>query len=299
MKSIVIAAALTAALALPSEARAAAAGGKFLPAGAPTNEVRVAVRVLENNMPLVDCLVDGRPCTLLFDTGATHTTLGRAFVARELPDRKLEKVVLGGETNVEGAPSLFRVASLKVDAAEFSDFDMMALDLSHLPSGIGAKVDGVLGMNVIGRVPVMVSLGSREAFFLPARRRLGGFTNSVARVMSDPLSIALVATLGARRFGVIVDSGATFSFLGQDTGWPASEERAGISATDVNGSGSELAPRRGRPGELLLGIPLSLSPMIVPEPMNRVGADALLRYDMLVFRRGVAFRPHAASTNSD
>ena len=41
----------------------------------PTNDTPVAVRVLGNNMPIVRGEVNGKPCTLLFDTGATHTTI--------------------------------------------------------------------------------------------------------------------------------------------------------------------------------------------------------------------------------
>ena len=73
----------------------------FLPETAPTNDTPVAVRVLGNNMPIVRGEVDGKPCTLLFDTGATHTTLDKGFVERELKDHKIEKVVLAGVTNVE------------------------------------------------------------------------------------------------------------------------------------------------------------------------------------------------------
>ena len=103
----------------------------FLPETAPTNDTHVAVRVLGNNMPIVRGEVDGKPCTLLFDTGATHTTLDRGFVERELKEHKLEKVVLAGVTNVEGLPSLVHAGSFKVGVAEFGDFDVMVLDISH------------------------------------------------------------------------------------------------------------------------------------------------------------------------
>lgn len=264
----------------------------FLPETAPTNDTPVAVRVLDNNMPLVRGEVDGRPCTLLFDTGATHTTLDRGFVTREFPDRKLEKVMLAGETNVEGSPSLLHVASLKVGAAGFGDFDMMVLDMAHLSDGIGEKVDGVVGMNVIGRVMTLVSLGSGEVVFSPRRDRLSGFTNAVARAASDPFSVALKAGFGDKMVPVIVDSGASMTFLGRDVGWPETDEKAELATTDVNGCGNGLRPVVGKEGPLMLGIPVTVRPMVVPEPMNRIGSDTLRRYDMLVGWRRVAFRPH-------
>ena len=265
----------------------------FLPETAPTNDTPVAVRVLGNNMPIVRGEVDGKPCTLLFDTGATHTTLDRGFVERELKDHKLEMVVLAGVTNVEGLPSLVHADSFKVGVAEFCDFDVMVLDISHFPKGIGEKIDGVIGMNVVGRVTTLVSLGAGEVVFAPARARLAGFTNAVDRAESDPFSIALKARYGEKEIPLIVDSAASMTFLGRETGWPATEAKVEISATDVNGSGSSLAPMVGKPGELVLGIPLSISPMVVAEPMNRIGADTLLKYDLLIGWRRVAFRPRS------
>ena len=263
----------------------------FLPETAPTNDTTVAVRVLGNNMPIVRGEVDGKPCTLLFDTGATHTTLDKGFVERELKNHKIEKVVLAGVTNVEGLPSLVHADSFKVGTAEFTDFDVMALDIAHLHGGIGEKVDGVIGMNVIGRVLTLVSLGSGEVVFSPKRDRLAGFTNAVDRAASDPFSIDLKARYGEKEISLIVDSAASMTFLGRETDWPATDAKVEISATDVNGNGSSIAPVVGKPGELVLGIPLAISPMVVAEPMNRIGADTLLKYDLLIGWQRVAFRP--------
>jgi len=282
---------IAASVASVTRAFAAFSGDSFLPASAPTNEAVVAVRVLRNNMPLVTASVDGHPCTFLFDTGATHTTLDRGFVERELKNHKLEKVVLAGVTNVEGAPSLMHAGSFKVGAAEFADFDMMVLDLAHLTVGIGERVDGVVGMNVIGRVMTLMSLGAGEVVFAPARSRLAGFTNAVERARSDPFSIAIKAGYGEREIPLIVDSAASMTFLGRETGWPTTDEKVNLSATDVNGIGSGIAPAVGKPGELSLGIPVSINPMVVAQPMNRIGADTLLRYDLLIGWRRVAFRP--------
>jgi len=274
-------------------AAASAFGGRvpFLPETAPTNDTPVAVCVLGNNMPVVRGEVDGKPCTLLFDTGATHTTLDRGFVERELKNHKIEKVVLAGVTNVEGSPSLVHAGSFKVGAAEFRDFDVMVLDISHLHKGVGEKVDGIVGMNVVGRVTTLVSLGAGEVVFAPARARLAGFADAVDRAASDPFSIALKARYGGREIPLIVDSAASMTFLGRETGWPETDAKAEISATDVNCSGSSLVPMVGESGELVLGIPLTISPMLVAEPMNRIGADTLLKYDLLIGWQRVAFRP--------
>ena len=57
---------------------------------------------------------------------------------------------------------------------------------------------------------------------------------------------------------------------------------------------SDLKPVQGETGTLTLGVPLQITPLLVPSPMNRIGADTLRRYDLLIERRAVAFRPFVA-----
>ena len=279
----------------------------FVPRSAPTNEVRVAVYVRPGNrMPLVECTVDGRRATMIFDTGAAHTTLDVGFVARELPGHALQKVAMVGSTNVERQPSLVHAASLNVGAAEFADFDLMALDLSHLRKSVGARVDGIIGMNVIGRTMTLVSLGSGEVVFAPVRTRLAGFEKPVDRVRQaafggrpDPFSIDIDAEYNGRRLPLFVDSASSITVVEQASAWPAADKEVEIDAADVNSGGSEVKSRRGEPGEIMAGVPLRLEPEVVPDGVlyrdgrGRIGADTLLRYDMLVGASRVAFRPCA------
>lgn len=296
-----LAAALSAADAARPDASAAAldameATRQFLPAVAPKEPARAELRIMPGrNMALVRAALDGRECTLLFDTGTTHTTFDIGFLRRELPEKKLDDVVLAGATNVEGAPKIFAVRSLKVGEATFAGFAGMALDMSHLGGGIGAKVDGILGMNVIGRVPAIVSFGSRKVVFAPGKEDSAGFGEGISRIAADPLSVAMEVAFGGRKFEMIVDSASTFTFLEKSTGWPSTGEPAGIGAVDVNGRVS-LATEKGRAGQIGLGIDVEIAPLVVGGPMNRLGADALLSYDMLVEQAQVKFRRRAVAS---
>jgi len=262
----------------------------FLPKVAPKAPAEVKLRILPGkNMAFATATLEGRKCTLLFDTGATHTTFDIGFLRRELPDVKLEGVTLAGVSNVEGAPKIFHAHSLKLGEAEFREFDAMALDISGLTPGIGVKVDGVIGMNVIGCVPALVSFGAGKVVFVPDKGECGGFGEGIARFKGDPMSVAMVPTINGKKFGLIVDSAATFTFLDKSLGWPSTGEFVGIGAVDVNGKGS-IKAERGRTEKLGLGTDVEISPLLVAEPMNRIGADTLLAYDMLVDFRQVRFR---------
>jgi len=272
-----------------------AAGDPFWAAKASTNEARVALAVSDGrNMPFIKAKLNGVECTLLFDTGATHTTFDLGFVRKALPEADLVPVMLVGDSNVEGAPKFFKAVTLEIGDAKFEDFGAMALDLSHLPSALGTKVDGILGMNTIGRVPMLLSLSKGEVVFSPGEECRKGFDKVTGRFKGDPMSIMLKAVHDGRAFGMIVDSGASMTFLLAATGWPATGEKAGFSAVDINGS-TGLAPRKGEPGSLAVGPDLSLeiSPLVVDSrdpSMNRIGSDTLRRYDMLVDGFEVSFR---------
>ena len=270
--------------------RFSAADVPFLPKGAPKAPASAALRILPGkNMAFVTAALDGCECTLLFDTGATHTTFDIGFMKREFPKKQLGDVALAGVTNVEGAPKVFHADSLKVGEAEFMDFDVMALDIAHLVPGIGVKIDGVLGMNVIGRVPSLTSFGAAKVVFAPSGADCAGFGEGIARFRGDAMSVAVVPALGERKFGLIVDSAASFTFLDKSLGWPSTGEPVNLGAVDVNG-GAAMAAERGRKGKLKLGIDVEMAPLLVGAPMNRIGADTLLAYDMLVDLAQVRFR---------
>ena len=273
-----------------------AEGDPFWSATAPTNEVRVSMMVLEGrNMPFVQAKLNGVDCTLLLDTGATHTTFDLGFVKGALPDAQLQPVMLMGDSNVEGAPVYFQAESLEIGGAKFGDFGAMALNLSHIPASMGVKVDGILGMNTIGRVPFVLSLSKGEVVFCPGEEARKGFDKWTTRFPGDPMSIMLKAVNEGKAFGMIVDSGASMTFLLSATGWPTTGEKADFSAIDINGS-TGLAPQRGESGRLVVGrdLALEISPLVVDSrdpSMNRIGSDTLRRYDMIVDGFKVSFRP--------
>jgi hypothetical protein len=266
-------------------------GDPFWASVAPKEEARAALKVMpRTNMTFVEAELEGAKCTLLVDTGATHTTFDMAFVKRNMPGSELVPVMMMGDTNVEGAPRFMRVKSMKIGAAEFKDFGAMALDISHLPSSIGAKVDGILGMSTLARVPCLVSLSSQELVFAPGKDRRDGFDRPVMRSLHDPMSILLPVKIGERTFEVLVDSGSSMTFLSKDTLWPTVGEASDMAAVDINGR-TGLKPQLGEKGVLPVCHGLEITPLVVPEPMNRIGADVLARYDMLIAGRYIFFRP--------
>ena len=57
-----------------------------------------------NNLQTLPATLNGKPCTLLLDTGASHTTFDVDFLRKTFPDLPLRPIALGGQTNVQSAP---------------------------------------------------------------------------------------------------------------------------------------------------------------------------------------------------
>ena len=273
------------------QAGSAAGAGRyadpFRPATAPTNEVAVAVAVLPgNNMPVVEAVLDGAPCALLLDTGASHTTFDESFVRKNLPDAKLENVMLAGASNVEKLPKCFAVRTLSAGGATFGGFTAMALDIGHLDKAVGRKIDGILGLNVISRAPALLSLSSGKIVFNPPDAK--GFGRPQRTIPPDG-RLVVAAKHNGSRLEFLIDSGASFTFVRRGL-WPEAGGKVALSVSDVN-SPSSAETLAGEPGVLDLGAPVAVSPLIGDTEYNLIGADTLLGCDLLVFGRHVAFRP--------
>lgn len=276
-------------LSVASVAAATDANKPFVPISAPSSRTVVRLTVLpQKNMPFVSATLNGKKCNLLFDTGATHTTFDIGFLQRELPGIKLGEVMLAGKSNVRKAPKIFHADSLKLGNAEFAEFKAMALDISHLMSGIGVRVDGIVGMNVIGCVPTLVSLGSKKAVFNPNQSERSAFGKGIARMKERPFSVALSPSFNGKQFPLIVDSAASLTFLSKAIGWPTAKKTVELSAVAVNG-GEALSTEAGASGKLMLGENVEITPMLTDALVSRIGADTLLKYDMLIKSSEVCF----------
>ncbi len=276
-------------LAMAGAALLAHGAGSLDPVRVPQTPCTAKLETANGGLPIVKCELNGKPCTLIFDTGATHTTFSIDFIKREFPGMELRELVMGGdaETNVAQQPKIFEVSTLKVGDAEFGDFVAMALDMDAF------GVDGILGFNVIGSTRVIVSLGAGQvAFGLPKEARKG-FPAPARRILNplEPTTVTLSADCGKGPFSLFVDSGSSWTFLPRDCGWTATTNECAFAARDINGA-TALRPVVGEKGVLRLspGAELEIAPLLVSQPLNRIGADTLRKYDMLVEPRAVAFR---------
>lgn len=243
-----------------------------------------------NNMPLVEASVDGVECTLLLDTGASHTTLDLNFVTNRLSEVALKEVELVGSTNVATTPKFAAVKELKLGEETFAIDGVMALDLRHLSAGVGRRVDGILGMNHLRLKPCIISLGRGELKWRPTREEKQGFHRVMTRDRGTTLELIVKVPQG-EILPMLIDSGSSFTFINREL-WQPSKEEVKFGTTDVNHSMAR-GFVRGEKGLLNCGkgFKIEVSPILTEEKnRNQLGSDVLLGKDILLEPNGVSIR---------
>ncbi len=230
--------------------------------------------------------LNGKPCTLLFDTGASHTTFDRDFIEKTLPETKLFPIAVGGDTNVREQPAAFRITSLKLGEADLMNFFGMTLPLGHLSEQMGLQIDGILGINAMGYAPfVLEAKMSRVTWLAPGKVRLIKPTTVPVVQESDKLTIRLLGKTSpeGETFPILLDSGSSYSFFTADQWQPAADEQSiAMKTGDVNATASHNFTR-GAEASLYLGdTPLTFAPYISQTSEAVLGADALKKLTLYV-----------------
>lgn len=245
----------------------------------------------QNGMPLVSASVDGVPCTLLVDTGASHTTLDLGFVTNRLASATIHDVELVGSTNVAMLPKFVEVCRLTVGEMTLATDGLMALDLAHLERAVGRKIDGILGMNHLRQKPCVISLRRQKLIWEPSAAEREGFHPVNVRDRGTTFEMPVVTPSG-RPVALLIDTGSTFTFVDEAV-WPAAEETLTMGTADVNVRG-ERSFRRGKAADIDCGggRTLTLSPVLTPEKnRNQLGSDIFRTHDLLIEGASCFFRP--------
>lgn len=104
---------------------------------------------------MVPAVVNGDTLDLVLDTGATLTCLDRAVVERLGLEPAAGAHGYGMGVQGRGAMTLIRIDSIHFGGTTAYDIMGCSLDLEHLEA-VGARVDGLLGLNVLKEFRVVL-----------------------------------------------------------------------------------------------------------------------------------------------
>lgn len=202
---------------------------------AETSEVPL-VRVAGSPLnPFVRAEVNGKPGLFLVDTGATVTCLDSRF-ADGLGLRQRGIAPERIRTNVTGEIKTARVGGMRLGRHHFNAFTAAVLRLGHLEEGLGHKVDGVIGMNVLR--------GARFGFSPSPPRFTFGHPGLAAAAVPIELTgnaMYINATIQGVAVRMKIDTGANRTVMGTADFARVMEAGAAVTAVrqeravDVNG----------------------------------------------------------------
>ena len=261
---------------------------------------------------VVRCQVNGVECRLLVDTGCTRTFFDMPFVERAFgrDDVRSVKDPRAAFSNIDsiresGSALELHGVSMSISGVEFGGLDVTVID-GDWDSDWDEK-DGILGLDVLGSVPTLVSVGDRKLVF-NLRERKGFKSYTAGRyVPGGEYICSFFGIVNGKPVSFLLDTGGNMTQLMGGQGWqwkPGTKVECKVG--DINGI---------RKVEMACGMPTSVtacdvdislkSPLVKFDDQkfqqkNLICVDTLKDYDILVWDRYFySVRPRDAKLRED
>lgn len=101
------------------------------------------------------CQVNGEPLLMMLDTGATHTVLHKESAKRVPGIIRIDTRGLDIKGNSNQCPDLVQ-ANLSAGGTSFDNHIILIFDLQPIRSMMAEKIDGILGMDVLSKLPFTI-----------------------------------------------------------------------------------------------------------------------------------------------
>ena len=261
---------------------------------------------------VVRCQVNGVECRLLVDTGCALTYFDMPFVERAFGRDAVRSVKdpRAAFSNIDsiresGSALKLHGVSMSISGVEFGGLDVTVID-GDWDSDWDEK-DGILGLDVLGSVPTLVSVGDRKLVFNLRERK--GFKSFTAGgfVPGGEYICSFFGIVNGKPVSFLLDTGGNMTQLMGGQGWqwkPGTKVECKVG--DINGI---------RKVEMACGMPTSVTACDVDISMKRpivnfgdpkhqrinmICVDTLKDYDILVWDRYFySVRPRDAKLRED
>jgi hypothetical protein len=119
-----------------------------------------------NNLVVVEASVNGSaPALFIFDTGAESTVVDAAF-ARRIKLTSSGKTIGTGSAGTATA-GVVKNARMQIGDVEASKLTVYTLPLGFLATGLGVRVAGIIGNDVIGKLIAEIDYATRRVLLYP------------------------------------------------------------------------------------------------------------------------------------
>lgn len=117
----------------------------------PFRDDLVRVPLLFGTLPVIICMIDGRPLRTIFDTGAGYSVINRARQETLAPRarRAYDLNEVGDANNTRQTVSVWESGPLEVGSFLLGNCAFLEMDLSALEMKLQTQVDFILGVNTL------------------------------------------------------------------------------------------------------------------------------------------------------
>ncbi|MEG0723109.1 MAG: aspartyl protease family protein [Akkermansia sp.] len=243
------------------------------------------------NLLLLQGLVNGTPCTLLVDTGASHTTFDADFIRRNFPKIHTMDIQKAGKSNVTAPARAFHIDELSFGNNRHCNFYGIILDLSAISHAMNIQLDGILGRNNLRVAPFLLSARNKSLQWLNSCPQLENLKQTKLRVSQSPQGAILVHARPKNQdadISLLMDTGASITCINPSS-WRAGiiPSSPNIKATGINTPCDQpQLNKRGKATDLILSPECTLrhlTPLLLTEKdPSLLGMDFCSRFDLII-----------------
>lgn len=224
---------------------------------------------------LVTCLVNGQPMRMMLDTGATHTVLHKESAEKIKNAQWLDTSMIRFAGNAEQKPQMM-LGSLMAGSANTPIFPFIVMDLSATRSMMAEKMDGILGMDVLGQLPFTFDLRKNTCYWgIPTN---GGSLVPLYAKPDGTGRVVVQAKCAGKELEMVLDTGSSITRVEAEQWAPGAGAEVGAQMGDINRTAS-IKVTEGKPGDMEIGpgvVVKNLTPILCEKGgLTIMGMDAL------------------------
>ncbi len=223
---------------------------------------------------LVSCLINGQPMRMMLDTGATHTVLHTESAARLQDAQWLDTSRMQFRGNSSQRPKIL-LASMQVSDMQAPQHPIMVVSLAGVRSMMAEPVDGILGMDVLGRLPFTFDLRAGKLYWGAPK---GAVLSPLYGTRDENGRMFVQVACREHTMELLLDTGSSVTRVHKKDWKPGAAGHVQARIGNID-KAEGLLVTRGKPAalELVPGVVLpKVSPVFCPaEDRSMLGMDVL------------------------
>jgi hypothetical protein len=262
-----------------------------LPAG--EGAVTLPAEIFGGQFFIVTTWDEHGPWRFLVDTGSTATLVSPEFAGRYATAAAAGDMPAVHALSADGRSALLpgvRLRRLALGAASFENITALVYDFDELTAHYGRKIDGLIGYTLFRDTVVTLDYPGAQLRLVPAATA-PALPGNVIPLLGDPRRPVVVARLGDRSVGLLLDSGSDGALrLNPDAVPPrfTGPSRPGGTVSTLAGDRQQEFARSAE--DLVLGGRTFARPVVeLTDQPSAVGSEVLSRFRLTLDpRRGLA-----------